>query len=184
MTEEKKAALAGETAADEQKLQKERKTIDALTDFSNMYDFKKDSNHEYKTEAGLTPDVVREISAKKDEPQWMLDARLKSLDLLFTRPDGTLPQTQEEAELFQAHAYRLAVKCYQPQIPFDIQLKEPLLEQYSRLSYDPAPFYRKNAVPFYLSQPFGMPKEMTYRESRRRTAPLPASPSTQSWTTP
>ena len=83
---------------------------------------------------------------------------------LFTRPDGTLPQTQEEAELFQAHAYRLAVKCYQPQIPFDIQLKEPLLEQYSRLSYDPAPFYRKNAVPFYLSQPFGMPKEMTYRE--------------------
>ena len=67
---------------------------------------------------------------------------------LFTRPDGTLPQTQEEAELFQAHAYRLAVKCYQPQIPFDIQLKEPLLEQYSRLSYDPAPFYRKNAVPF------------------------------------
>ena len=56
---------------------------------------------------------------------------------LFTRPDGTLPQTQEEAELFQAHAYRLAVKCYQPQIPFDIQLKEPLLEQYSRLSYDP-----------------------------------------------
>lgn len=71
MTEEKKAALAGETAADEQKLQKERKTIDALTDFSNMYDFKKDSNHEYKTEAGLTPDVVREISAKKDEPQWM-----------------------------------------------------------------------------------------------------------------
>lgn len=83
---------------------------------------------------------------------------------LFTRPDGTLPQTQEEAELFQAHAYRLAVKCYQPQIPFDIQLKEPLLEQYSRLSYDPTPFYRKNAVPFYLSQPFGMPKEMTYRE--------------------
>lgn len=86
MTEEKKAALAGETAADEQKLQKERKTIDALTDFSNMYDFKKDSNHEYKTEAGLTPDVVREISAKKDEPQWMLDARLKSLDLYYQIP--------------------------------------------------------------------------------------------------
>lgn len=44
----------------------------------------------------------------------------------FYRPDGTLPQTQEEAEIFQAHAYRLAVKCYQPQIPFDIQLKEPV----------------------------------------------------------
>lgn len=83
---------------------------------------------------------------------------------LFTRPDGTLPQTQEEAEIFQAHAYRLAVKCYQPQIPFDIQLKEPVLEQYSRLSHDPEPFYRENSVPFYLSQPFGMPKEMNYQE--------------------
>lgn len=82
----------------------------------------------------------------------------------FTRPDGTLPQAQEEAEIFQAHAYRLAVKCYQPQIPFDILLKEPVLEQYSRLSHDPEPFYREDSVPFYLSQPFGMPKEMNYQE--------------------
>lgn len=82
----------------------------------------------------------------------------------FTRPDGTLPQTQEEAEIFHAHAYRLAVKCYQPQLPFDIQMKEPLLDQYSRLSYDPELFYREDAVPFYLSQPFGMPAENSYRE--------------------
>ncbi len=38
----------------------------------------------------------------------------------FTRPDNSLPKTREEAELFHAHAYRLAVKCYQPQIPFDM----------------------------------------------------------------
>lgn len=49
----------------------------------------------------------------------------------FTRPDGTLPQTTEEAEVFQAHAYRLAIKCYQPQLPFNILLKEPKLEQFS-----------------------------------------------------
>lgn len=82
----------------------------------------------------------------------------------FTRPDGTLPQTREEAEIFHAHAYQLAVKCYQPQIPFDIKLKEPHLEQYSRLSHDPEPFYRENYVPFYLSQPMAMPKETRYRE--------------------
>ena len=29
----------------------------------------------------------------------------------FTRPDNSLPKTREEAELFHAHAYRLAVKC-------------------------------------------------------------------------
>lgn len=82
----------------------------------------------------------------------------------FTRPDGTLPQTREEAELFQAHAYRLAVQCYQPQLPFDIQLKEPTLEQFSRLSYDPNPFYREDSVPFYLSQPLGVPTEASYKK--------------------
>ena len=45
----------------------------------------------------------------------------------FTRPDASLPQKREEAELFHAHAYRLAVKCYQPQIPFNILPKEPTL---------------------------------------------------------
>ena len=92
---------------------------------------------------------------------------------LFTRPDGTLPQTQEEAEIFQAHAYRLAVKCYQPQIPFNILPKEPSLEQYSRLSYDPELMYRPDSVPFYLSQPSGMPEELTYREAvRSEKSPL------------
>ena len=33
-----------------------------------------------RLDAGLTPDIVREISAKKDEPSWMLDFRLKALD--------------------------------------------------------------------------------------------------------
>lgn len=79
----------------------------------------------------------------------------------FTRPDNSLPKTREEAELFHAHAYRLAVKCYQPQIPFDILPKEPTLEQYSRLSYDPDIMYRPNSVQFYLSQPTAMPEEKT-----------------------
>lgn len=91
----------------------------------------------------------------------------------FTRPDGTLPQTTEEAEVFQAHAYRLAIKCYQPQLPFNILLKEPKLEQFSRLSYDPDLIYRPTPVPFYLSQPIGMPGEMTYHEkSSTEASPL------------
>lgn len=91
----------------------------------------------------------------------------------FTRPDQSLPQKREEAERFHAHAYRLAVKCYQPQMPFAIQPKEPSLEQYSRLSYDPELRYRPEAVPFYLSQPMGMPEELTYREAvRSEKSPL------------
>lgn len=82
----------------------------------------------------------------------------------FTRPDNSLPTTREAAEIFHAHAYRLAVKCYQPSIPFDIQLKEPKLEQYSRLSFDPKLLYRPDSIQFYLAQPVSMPDEQTHRE--------------------
>lgn len=51
----------------------------------------------------------------------------------FTYPDNRLPDNREQAEVFHAHAYRLAVKYYQPQLPFDIELREPSLEQYCRL---------------------------------------------------
>ncbi len=83
----------------------------------------------------------------------------------FTRPDNSLPRTREEAELFHAHAYRLAVKCYQPQLPFDILPKEPRIDQFSRLSHDPEVLYRPDSVQFYLAQPASMPDEPTYREA-------------------
>ncbi len=46
----------------------------------SMYDFRYSDENAEKLAAGLTPDIVREISAKKDEPSWMLDFRLKSLE--------------------------------------------------------------------------------------------------------
>ena len=45
----------------------------------SLYDFSYGDSAEM-LDAGLTPDIVREISAKKDEPEWMLDFRLKSLE--------------------------------------------------------------------------------------------------------
>ena len=47
----------------------------------SLYDFRYDDNDAEKLDAGLTPDIVREISAKKDEPEWMLEHRLKSLEI-------------------------------------------------------------------------------------------------------
>lgn len=82
----------------------------------------------------------------------------------FTYPDDLLPVGREQAELFHAHAYRLAVKFYQPQLPFDIELKEPSLEQYCRLTYDPDLYFNPEAMPIYMKQPMAMPTEMTYRE--------------------
>jgi Fe-S cluster assembly protein SufB len=38
---------------------------------------------------GLNEDVVRDISSKKNEPQWMLDLRLKGLKLFHRKPMPT-----------------------------------------------------------------------------------------------
>lgn len=40
----------------------------------------------FRTEKGLTPNVVKEISKIKDEPQWMLDYRLKALEIFYSKP--------------------------------------------------------------------------------------------------
>ena len=43
-------------------------------------------NYTFKSRKGLDHDIVRQISALKNEPQWMLDFRLKALDIFFARP--------------------------------------------------------------------------------------------------
>ena len=46
-----------------------------------LYDIKNVDRSVYKTHAGLTEEVVRDISKKKNDPAWMLDFRLKSLEV-------------------------------------------------------------------------------------------------------
>jgi Fe-S cluster assembly protein SufB len=46
-----------------------------------IYDVKNEFTYSYKSESGLTEDIIRDISAKKNEPDWMLQFRLKSLEL-------------------------------------------------------------------------------------------------------
>ena len=59
--------------------EKKRTQVDDVD--RSMYDFVKDESNQEHLEAGLTPEIVREISEKKDEPDWMLELRLKSLDI-------------------------------------------------------------------------------------------------------
>ena len=86
----------------------------------------------------------------------------------FALPDeGGLPATERDSTLFHAHAYRMAVKCYQPILSFDITLKEPLLTQSCRMTLDERPYYNPEAVPFCLAQPLSMPGEETFREHKQ-----------------
>jgi Fe-S cluster assembly protein SufB len=49
----------------------------------SLYDFVKSEEGYERVDAGLTPDIVREISQRKDEPAWMLEFRLKSLETYY-----------------------------------------------------------------------------------------------------
>ena len=51
-----------------------------------LYDFTKPEEGYERAADGLTPELVRDISAKKNEPQWMLDLRLKSLEIYESTP--------------------------------------------------------------------------------------------------
>jgi Fe-S cluster assembly protein SufB len=52
----------------------------------DLYDFRTEIDYAHSSRRGIGEDVVREISALKDEPQWMLDFRLKALDIFLEMP--------------------------------------------------------------------------------------------------
>jgi Fe-S cluster assembly protein SufB len=50
------------------------------------YGFRDEHQAVFRSGKGLTPEIVKEISRLKGEPQWMLDFRLKSLDIFLKKP--------------------------------------------------------------------------------------------------
>lgn len=63
------------------------------------YGFADQEQHVFRTQPGLTEDVVRQISAQKEEPEWMLQFRLKALEIYESKPmpewGGDLTRLQE-----------------------------------------------------------------------------------------
>lgn len=54
-----------------------------------IYDVIDKENHAFVADRGLTEDVIRDISKSKKEPQWMLDFRLRSLEIYKSKPVPT-----------------------------------------------------------------------------------------------
>src|SRR3954462_10506517 len=69
-----------ETIAEQQGLQ----GINA--DYTEKYGFHDPENYLFKAPKGLTRELVAQISAFKNEPEWMLEFRLKALDHFLARP--------------------------------------------------------------------------------------------------
>ncbi len=59
-------------------------------DYKEKYGFHDaETNYSFKAPKGLTPELVRLISDYKNEPEWMLDFRLKAYEHFISRPQPT-----------------------------------------------------------------------------------------------
>ena len=60
---------------------------DAITEIvRDMYDTKGTMAPKYKVDSGLTPDIIKTISDEKNDPAWMREFRLKSLEIYNSTP--------------------------------------------------------------------------------------------------
>ena len=56
-----------------------------------QYGFSDPEQYSFKSRRGLDRDVVEQISAHKQEPEWMLQFRLRALDIFQRKPVPTWP---------------------------------------------------------------------------------------------
>ena len=64
----------------------QNEVVEGLNLDTYKYGFQDAEAHVFRTRPGLDEDVVRQISAQKHEPEWMLDFRLKALKVYESKP--------------------------------------------------------------------------------------------------
>ena len=82
---------------------------------------------------GLDEDVVRLISAKKNEPEWLLDWRLKALRHWFTMEEPAWPNVHYPPIDYQAISYYSAPKSKQDGPKSLDEVDPELLATYEKL---------------------------------------------------
>lgn len=84
-------------------MEKQKTQIEAIE--RSMYDIRDTDTIAYQVQTGLTEDVVREISESKNEPEWMLEHRLKSLETFHKLPMPTWGPSLHELDMDQIVTY-------------------------------------------------------------------------------
>ena len=69
------------------------------------YDFVTDDQPVFKSKKGLSEEVVRQISAHKEEPAWMLEFRLKALEIYESKPMPTWGGDLTQLDLDEIYFY-------------------------------------------------------------------------------
>jgi Fe-S cluster assembly protein SufB len=87
----------------------EEKLLNEVTESEYKYGFTTDIESD-KIPAGLSEDVIRMISAKKEEPQWLLDWRLDAYRVWETMTEPEWANVTYKKPEFQEIAYYSAPK--------------------------------------------------------------------------
>ena len=69
-----------------------------------IYNIKNENDYSYKT-IGLTEEVIRDISKRKNEPEWMLELRLKALEKFYELKMPTWGPDLSELDMSQIATY-------------------------------------------------------------------------------
>ncbi len=77
----------------------------ALHDIHQSGDFSVPEKYVFKSDKGLNEDIVRSISAKKNESAWMLELRLKALQEFLERPMQTWGPDLSSLDINDFHYY-------------------------------------------------------------------------------
>ena len=70
-----------------------------------VYDIKNKFTFRSKTEKGLTEEIVRQISAEKNEPEWMLESRLKALKIFNEKENPNWGPDISEVDMDEITTY-------------------------------------------------------------------------------
>ncbi|MFR1323765.1 MAG: Fe-S cluster assembly protein SufB, partial [Ezakiella massiliensis] len=83
--------------------QRKRTQVDDIE--RGVYDTISDVKFRKKLDNGLTYDIVRAISAEKNEPEWMLDLRLKAVDIFYKLENPVWGPDLSEVDLDNISTY-------------------------------------------------------------------------------
>ena len=95
-----------------------------------------------------------------------------------TLPDGSVPQSEHDAQLFHIKAYRTAVRCYESELKWAIKIENPQIDGCFLMPFDEELVVNEHAVPFIIEQPTQNEVEqlIDIRNPSNLPAPTPANP--------
>ena len=119
-------------------------SIEALVNKEYAYGFVTDVEAD-SIPPGLTEETVRLISAKKEEPEWLLEWRLKAFRRWQTMTEPHWPNVTYQAIDYQSHTYYSAPKSVKPLQSLD-EVDPELLKTYEKLGISLTEQKRLNGI--------------------------------------